>query len=448
MDNCNILNNQSEIMDTPETEKHTLFYLLFGCFCALLFIRNVFDIQFPIVIMLAMGSIICLFASQNELMALALSCIPFSAGFQYKYLLIVIMAAYFLRFNSRIKNFGMVIPLAIMMIWELFHGVLDFPFSVIEYLRGFAELIFCTFIVVFAKNEFNLNFISRVLAFSTIFSSAIVLLNLLVETNFDFSAVFVDGNYRFGIGAVDVENYGMNYNANGLGFMINTAISGLLLLNYKKQSKSSDYVMVVILTIFGILTASRSFIICWIVMFLMFLFINAKSINIFLPSVMLFLLGITLLSATLYLSAPYLIDNIVARFQVTDITGGRSDLFAYYMRFLFAAPINCLFGTGMQDVRSKVETLAQTMPVNVSHNGIQELWIVWGVFGIVMFACFLIALVYFSKRNAKKHCLANYIPLLLTLFMVQSGQLITSGNTLITFAFVYVSLSEQFGTKS
>ena len=55
-----------------------------------------------------------------------------TAAFQYKYLLIACIVIYVLKFGKDVKFTWALFPLALMMIWELLHG-LGYSFSVYEY---------------------------------------------------------------------------------------------------------------------------------------------------------------------------------------------------------------------------------------------------------------------------------------------------------------------------
>ena len=442
-----MVNNNLENLKTDDRprENHRVFYALFGLFCALLFIRNVFDIQFPIVIMLAMGSIICLFASQNEMLALALSCIPFYAGFQYKYLLIVIMAVWLVRFPCKLKNLSIVIPVGAMMIWELFHGALDFPFSYTEYLRGFAEIIFCAFIVIFSNNKVDFRFISRVLAFSTIFAATIVLLNYLVETNFDFEAVFGTGNYRFGVGDAEIENYGMNYNSNDLGFIMNLAISAEL-ISYRVKKSKFDIFMISFLTFFGLLTLSRAFIICWI--FLVFLFVLSEGAHKkrVISRLLTFVIIIISVFIALIIAAPYLIENFAVRFDDSDISNGRNELIVYYIDHILLSFQNCFFGTGLQEVIDKVNYYNPVSAPHVPHNGIIEILVCWGVPGLLIFVYYIFLIFKCSKKQSAI-TLIKCLPILLIILHVQSGQFLRSGVAMLAIAFAYLVMSCDIGVR-
>ena len=81
--------------------------------------------------------------------------------------------------------------------------------------------------------------------------------------------------------------------------------------------------------------------------------------------------------------------------------------------------------------------------MNVCHNGTQEVLVCWGLPGLIMFVWYIVEMI---KRKPKglKRGIVNYIPLVLLLVAAQAGQLLTSGNKLLAFGLVYISLCYDF----
>ena len=108
-------------------------------FLGLIFARNIMGAPIPVIIILAIASFVALISDRNEIIALAISCIPTSTAFQYKYLMFAIIAIYLLKFGKDVKNKTALILLVIMFIWELLHGI-GYEFSIYQSLRDFSEL--------------------------------------------------------------------------------------------------------------------------------------------------------------------------------------------------------------------------------------------------------------------------------------------------------------------
>ena len=437
----------------PQQTNPKINRFVFCCGMALMiasiFARNILDISIPVIVVLAIGALTALIATREEMIALIIACIPMSAGFQYKYLIFVCIVIYAVRFYKDIKFNSAILPLLFMMVWDLIHGIF-YPFVLSEFLRGFAELIFCTFLMLIIPKKIDYKLISRLLAISSICMMLIVLLNLLEQTNYNFEEIFV-GTYRFGVGDESVKNYGVNYNANALGLIANLSIAGLLQLIVAKKHNIFDYLLIVILVMFGVMTMSRAFLICLVLILAMFAVSGVPTFASKLRRLLLIALIVVLLVTLVLALMPNVYETFAARFKVDDVTNGRSDLFAFYMDHLLSSPKHILFGVGRQgygDIIADMYTgvyVGGDTEMNVCHNGTQELLVCWGFPGLLLFAWFIVEMIN-KKPKGIKRGIVNYIPLVLILVAAQAGQLITGGTTLMALSFAYVSLCHDFGS--
>ena len=425
-------------------ENHYLFSLGMVLMIASIFARNILHLSIPVAVILAIGACVALVSTRNEMIVLAVCCIPMSSAFQYKYLIFICIVVYAVKYGKDIKISASLVPLILMMVWELLHG-LFFPFSLVEYFRGFSELIFCTFLMMVAPSKINYKMVSRWLAISSICMMSIVLLNLLDKTGYNFTAIF-EGAYRFGVGNVDAENFGVNYNANGLGLIANLSIAGLLQLIASKKHHLIDYLMVMILTVFGVMTMSRAFLVCFVLIFVMFALSGVSTLSAKIKRICLIAVRLTMLWLFVYTLMPTVYATFVARFHVDDISNGRNDLFIFYAQHILSGPLYILFGVGRQNYGEIVNKIHQTS-WDVCHNGAQELVVCWGLLGLVLFVWFVVRMIY-SRPQGMKCSIVNFIPLVLILVSVQAGQLITSGFALLSLCFAYISLCHDFSGGS
>ena len=58
---------------TEQSKRHTLFWIMMAGFMGLILIRNIFKIEYPIVILLAYACFMAMLADHDETMALAIS---------------------------------------------------------------------------------------------------------------------------------------------------------------------------------------------------------------------------------------------------------------------------------------------------------------------------------------------------------------------------------------
>jgi hypothetical protein len=98
----------------------------------------------------------------------------------------------------------------------------------------------------------------------------------------------------------------------------------------------------------------------------------------------------------------------------------------------------------LQNTLYKIFTIYNTTNIGITHNGIQDILVVWGIPGMALFISYIYCIIKSSLSEVKKHKLANYIPLLLILLHVQSGQLIHSYIALLSFAYGYIALCSNF----
>jgi hypothetical protein len=147
------------------------------------------------------------------------------------------------------------------------------------------------------------------------------------------------------------------------------------------------------------------------------------------------LIGVVLI----YIFIPSLFTNILERFSRKDGWNGRDDLLLYYSQFLLRTPMYALFGIGAQQIFEKVSPFFPV--IDVPHMGLQEVWLAWGVVGVVLMLVLFWRLLDTSKRYAQgKRHLYQFIPFGLTMLFTMSGQLLTSSRALMALTFAYVCL--------
>ena len=409
----------------------------------LIFVRNIMEIEYPIVVLLLYAGAMALLCDHDEIIALAISFVPFSAAFQYRYALLLLMAVYFIKHLKDMRKINPMayVPLLLMMMWELLHGITG-EFSFVAYLQGFTELIFCSFVISLPNKKFDYPFIARVLAVCVAFACTVLLLKLLPEVNYNFEKIFEGGNYRFGVNVENTESYVMNYNANVLGFMCNLAIAGLLIRMMAQKVNFIDIALIAVLVFYGALTLSRSFVICFALVMVLSMLSSGMKLGKVIRNVLFLSFAVALILLVLQLTVPYVLKNITDRFMEDDVTGGRAKLMVWYNEYIFSDLEHLLFGTGLQDILSKVNLGAHVKIEGVPHNAIQELVVVWGLPGIILFGVFVIYMISNAKKqNGVK--LVNFIPLIVWFVMGMSSHWITSGQIMLLLCSVIVSLFQR-----
>ena len=437
-----------EIVRRPrvlQLKKGMTFYLKMGLFLTLIFVKNVFDVPIPVSLFLVLGGAIALTGTREDIIILGVCCLPLSTAFQYKYLLLLCIVIYYFKYPKDIKLGKGMLPLILIMLWELAHALL-YNFSMVEYLRSFSELIFCTFLMMSSYRKVNAEHLYRMFAICTITMAAIVLLKQLQLTDYDFELVFRYG-YRLGISEEGAENFGINFNANGLGYICNLGIAGLLHLSILKKQRNTDYIMIFALLFIGAMTMSKAFLACLATLFFMFTWARENNVVGRAKTIIITAALIAFAFYIIQLFAPVVLEHFMERFKGGDISNGRIDLFRYYNQHIFSTAEYTFFGIGVQDMGNRLKDIYGITKYggNVLHNGIQEIVVAWGLPGLAMFVYFLYEMIRSAKQKQIKMTFSNYIPLLLALLNAQFGQLVTSGIALLGFSFIFMSMCVNFG---
>ena len=205
-----------------------------------------------------------------------------------------------------------------------------------------------------------------------------------------------------------------------------------------KRQKKLDYVLLALLTVFGVMTMSRTFLLCFAVILMTFVFSSNGSLRVKIRRATIVVLFIIVLLLVVYWFMPFILESFLARFQEDDISNGRIGLFQFYAEHILSSPKHLLFGVGMQEILPKLEAIYGTV-ANVPHNGIQEILVCWGLPGLLLFGTNVLTMVVETKKKCK-HKWINFLPLILIFVDIQFGQLIRSGVMLLALSFATVSL--------
>ena len=407
---------------------------------ALLVARYVLKVDVPAAAFLLITMLPIWCGTTSEQLAFAVSCIPFSAAFQYKYAALILSVAILLKNRLRIKRSGLLILVAVMMVWELWHAIYD-KFSYVEYLRDFAELILLGVVTSVDMEALDHKLIIRTLAVSVVGTCMIMLIMQMQQFDYNLIAVFARSarSFRFGQSNMEAGRFALNFNANNLGFICNLSLCGILLLADRKEHRPTEIVLAICAVIFALMTLSRSAIVCMSMLFVTYLLLSQGAL---MKKIWNGIGGILIATVALILVwqfLPSIFENIQERFQRADVWNGRGSLFKYYSQFLLSSWKYFFFGIGMQQILEKVSPY---YPVTqVPHMGLQEVWIAWGLVGEVLFLVLLWRIVTISKRyGGRRRHLYQFIPLGLTLFFTMSGQFLTSSRALLALTFSYVCL--------
>ena len=408
-------------------------------FMVLLFLRDYIGTSIPNILFLVLVAFIALFADKTEVIAFCFCCTPMLNAFQSKYALLICIVTYLFRFsNKKIRVTPFIFPVIILMIWDIFHGFTG-DFSPMETLRVFTEMLFICFVLCREKNELDFSKIIRSMSVVAVVVCLIILLGQLKTINYNIVALF-SGVFRFGY-AVDETRMSVGYNPNYLAYICLSCVEGLTFIFYKKQHNLFDLVMLAALSLFGMLTLSKKFIIC-AVFFVALFFISKKGNK--LKSFLYIAVALVMIVALFRIIFPTAYENFILRFNEADMSTGRDSIMKKFNDLLWNQPEVLLFGTGLTGFTSILQ--GKYGIVGVPHNGFQEMIIVWGIFGFILFMAFLVGVIIRAKQINPEMTFVNFIPYLVMLLNASVSQLVSSSPSIMCLAIMYLCMSVN--TKS
>lgn len=230
----------------------------------------------------------------------------------------------------------------------------------------------------------------------------------------------------------DITSTHFALNANNIAYF-SCSLFAFLLLGTKtlQLNKLLYFTLLIIAVLSGVLSQSRT----WVILICISIIILSIGSNfkqkfrVLLTVSVLFLL--TALLANDLMDA--LLSGLRARFEIDDIgtAGGRTDIFAMYNRFMVENPRYLLSGTGVLNYHE-----VTNIP-NSCHNATQQVFVCYGLLGILMFTTIFIKT--FLQRS-RGITYTNYIAVLLPLFFIQSIQFLNPHYLMLPIAMAVLIL--------
>lgn len=420
---------------------HFRFYVLLALLITFLFIRYALQIDIPRIVLTTIIAIIAVCGNRDEILAIAMCCIPLHEAVDLYYSIIACAVAYVLKNSKRIRIDFSVILVAVMIIWELLH-CFDSSFSAQSFLITIIPLLFLIMILCADVSNVDYGFVIRTMATVVATMCITLLANLIIKADYNLTVAFSNLR-RLGLDLSEDVMIGGVINPNSLGIICVLVITAYLQLRAVGQNKRSDTFLMLVLLIFGTLTSSRTFLICLIMMAVLVIMGQRGDISKrikFLGSIVVFAVIALLLLNWCF---PDLMEYYINRFRTDDITTGRDRLMRIYHNYISNNPNVMFFGVGLTNLVEKL-TKIYRVAYNVPHNSIQEIIVAWGIPGLIMFVFLCIMMVIKSKRYCRRQVILNYIPFLIILAKSMAGQLLASSYTMLALSFAYLSLCQNF----
>lgn len=427
---------------------HLRFGCLLGSVLLLILIRYAFQVDIPRVLFLLVIALIAFLGDQNEIIAACISFIPMHESIDFYYALVICMVIYVVRYYKEFHIGFSVLLVFIVCVWEALH-CLQLPFSIVDFLSYVIPFIILAVLMATNAKNFDYTFIVRVFALSTLGITLILLVRVLYFADFDIAVAFLNlerlgSDYHSGIQNVAV--IGGQINPNSLGVITVLAATGLMQLRRMRRSNIGDMLLMGFMILFATLSASRTYLICLALMFLLLIISEKGGAVKKIKLIALICLAIILIVIAMAILFPSTFSYYVNRFFVDDITTGRDDLFNEYHQFIVSDSEHLFFGIGLQDYGNRL-TQIYRVAENTPHNSIQEIVVAWGIPGLIIFGILFINMYYVSSRCNRKQSLINWIPLIIILVKSLAGQLLTSSYTMLALSFAYLSLCQEFSHR-
>lgn len=358
------------------------------------------------------------------------SLIPFSRGLPYSEMILIILSfeiadSALVKKNCRITA-KMYLPVLGIIAIEVLDYI-KFGISSNEILYLVCYMLVATYVIdlqVFKNNERK--FIYGY-AGGTIIAVLLVIVREINELGLDYIFVY---NVRFG--ANTGERTVTNFNSNELGLYCIVALCLLLVLSHQ-YGKKFPFAMAVIVTVVGLVSISRTFIMLAVGSWLLYLVMSKTPVKTVLVMVIAFGVAFFLAQDIIPDFVEWIQGYFISR---SHTAGGRLNLVVNYFNWSFASLWTVLFGYS--------ELYPLILNSTASHNGIQEIFVCWGVLGAFLCLYWIYALVHKAIANHLNDAF-NAAPFLMFFVFIQSIQLFTMHGYLLVMVLSMIPLVDQEG---
>lgn len=199
---------------------------------------------------------------------------------------------------------------------------------------------------------------------------------------------------------------GIDANPNYYTLLISVCIAELLILFIDGRNKKIDFVYAGVLTVFGLLTVSQSFIVTLGISLVITCLLIGRRRNKKAPLTILVLICVAIISVSFL--GQSVIDTLIFRYENTtsanslsEATSGRAGLLQFYLNYLGNNFYVFLFGKGIG---------AGNLYIGASHNYYIDILYHLGVLGGVLYLSYLYDVFFAGLRTVRKPKVYQYLP--------------------------------------
>jgi len=423
---------------------HYKYWIFMMLIWLIAFIRTAVSIDIPVFSYIGICLVAAICCTREEAVALMCSLLPLSGVFQFRLALWVISSIYIFKIKRlRVKYFT---PFILMFMWELLHFS-QTNVGIYGLFREFSELFALSVLLMDKEVDYSDGLPIRSLAYSTIFGTLINYIALKKLYGYDITSLT-----RFGKLASETSDFQGLLNPNVNSYICVIAISGLWLLRFygKDQYKDKFFIYFLIMTIF--LTQSKSALICLLIAYFLYVLFAKGRVNISIKQILSIFSTVVSFVFVFGVLLRDMLMKTLDRFFVTDISTGRVVIFSFYHQHITSSLENLICGIGLYRYTERITNiygniweffpgLATVFNGEVvykpSHFSIQEVVVVWGIVGVLLF----VYLFYMMFRHSKRKCHSlNAVTFWIILIYGLQGHLVSSDVMLLSLFYSLICL--------
>lgn len=420
-------------------------YWYIGVILCIIFVTKIISIQVPIVIIDIIVMVFLLNMRKEDILYTLAFLLPLSVCFQASaHIWIIYMLVLFIK---RMKYSVKFILLSLMFLLLEFFAHFYYGLSEINAVVTYVSyvLIFIYLVTEIKNDNISFNMMLKMYCASVPLLIMFYLLSAVITGGTDvLKVLFVDGARFGGTAGEEFSGMSISLNANTLAYYCISEIAIIMVLLkdgiLKKWQKKIYVIVIVLTTIFGVLTGSRTFVIVFTLGMILFWFNSLKNRRQIIVASLLLLLICVAVIVALNANIPT-VELLVERFGRDDMVSmnGRTDILSQYINRFFADDSLFFFGSGVADYG-----LVYGLEMSI-HNGIMQALICYGIFGFMLFAYYVLQPVVFAIK--RRQAFYKYIPVILCLVFVQTIQLLNPCILLFPFAISYMALLDGSSKK-
>ncbi len=410
--------------------ENKMFILQGGLFVFLL-LRDINVLVLPGMFYLAFAMMIPFFLSKEEIIAYSVGFAMMGTGIQVVYVTAGCLFAYVYKkrfsFNKKQVVFSMII-----LIYEALHLVVYLGDSPVEFLR-YAIVYIYVFIMLFDEyDNDSIVIIAKVYISATVFVCIDVLFQMLTILNISMGD-YLNMSLRLGYSDQLQQTIRFSADPNLLAQSCTISMVMCVVLMKKKYTDVFLKIAVLLLLLFGLMTLSKTFLLSLVVVVFCIILNTSQEKKSFesIKNAMIAFVCIIVALIIVYNVYPNYFDNIAARFDPEDLTTGRVRIAQKYINYLLGEPFSLFFGLGLQNIGEK------SMCVASPHAAFIECLVSFGLLGTIFIIYIVINSIKQITKN-KKRSFLSYMPLVITVVLIQSTQFFRMRDRILTLIAVVV----------